>query len=219
LDFIFLRAKILLDHPGSADRDLGWEFSNPLFISNPEYPVNTEYFFPDLPGAEKEINNALPYANRYTLLKGKQVIKDTVLKYLNGSDLAYFATHGVADIKDPMAKSYLVLSGADPFFTSMEIQDLRLDSNYHAPEMIILSACQTGLGKAMEAGLAGSLARSFILSGSSFVIESLWNVDDNATAFLMNRFMFYCSEKTQHFPAGALRLAILDTKSKFPSPL
>lgn len=193
---------------------------NPLFVCNPVYPTNTEYIFPNLPGAEKEIKNALAFVpTGFRLLQGKNAIKDTVVKYLNGADIAYFATHGMADMQDPMNKSFLVLSGKKPFLTSKEIQDLRLKENFHGPEMVILSACQTGLGRSMDAGVAGSLARSFILSGSNFVIQSLWNVDDDATAYLMNRFIFYMQKKTAFFPSGALRMAILDAKKKYSDPL
>jgi CHAT domain-containing protein len=83
--------------------------------------------------------------------------------------------------------------------------------------MVILSACQTGLGRAMEAGIAG-LARSFLLAGSNHVIMSLWNVDDDATAYLMNRFLFHLQQPHPFTPAQPLRQAILDTKEKFPHP-
>ena len=94
--------------------------------------------------------------------------------------------------------------------------DLR-KTNDHFPEMVILSACQTGLGKSMEAGVAG-LARSFLLAGSNHVIMSLWNVDDEATAYLMSRFILYLQRRNRFTPAEPLRLAILDTKKKFPHP-
>ncbi|GAB4092792.1 hypothetical protein GCM10028786_17190 [Flaviaesturariibacter terrae] len=135
------------------------------------------------------------------------------------SDVVYFATHGVADEQQPMDKSFLVLSGDDPFLTTREIQNQRLDPSNRAPELVILSACQTGLGRSMEGGIAGSLARSFLLSGSFFVVQSLWSVDDAATAYLMSRFLFYLQQGTAYLPAGAVRLAALDTRRKYPAPL
>jgi len=47
---------------------------------------------------------------------------------------------------------------------------------------------------------------------------SLWNVDDNATAYLMNRFIFHLQEEHRFMPAEPLRLAMLDTRLKFPKP-
>lgn len=196
-----------------------FSIKNALFISNPAYPTNTDFIFPDLPGAKKEINIAKDYAKSYKLLEGKNVIKDTVINYLKETDLAYFATHGIADSEFPMEKSFLVLSGADPFLTARNIMDLRNNKvfNEKFPEMVILSACQTGLGKAMEAGVAG-LARSFLLAGSNHVIMSLWNVDDKATAYLMNRFILHLQNKSLFVPSEPMRKAMLDTRKKYPKP-
>jgi len=232
LDIIGLRVKILKRRSFNVDMQRSFDsksnekitrmkfiMENPLFISNPAYPTGTNFIFPDLPGAKKEIKAAKSFAKEYKLLEGAAAIKDSVLKYIRKSDVAYFATHGIADEKEPMEKSFLVLSGNDPFLTAKNIMDLRkTDIHYEGfPEMIILSACQTGLGKAMEAGVAG-LARSFLLAGSNHVVMSLWNVDDNATAYLMNRFLFHLQQPGRFMPSEPLRLAMLDTRKKFPNP-
>ncbi len=234
IDFISVRAKLLKDYyvyngqkpydsldPSLMKQNMNlvkWGLRNSLFVCNPAYPANTKYFFPDLPGAKKEIDSALLFARNYTLLSGDSAVKDSVIKYLGQSRIAYFATHGVSDVVNPQ-KSFLVLTGKDPFLTSREIMDLRLKAGYRAPEMVILSACQTGLGKSMEGGVSGSLARCFLIGGSRFIIMSLWNVDDDATAYLMNRFIYQMHVPSAHFPAEPLRLAILETKKKYPNPV
>lgn len=230
-DLIALRMKVLkqntfwsgrLQYPYSDEpalqskRPASFTLNNPLFISNPAYPKNTDYSFPDLPGAKKEITNAIPFAKKYTLLEGKAAIKDSVMKYLGKSDVAYFATHGIASEDEPMKKSFLVLSGNDPFLTAKDIMDSR-KKFYQFPGMVILSACQTGLGKSMEVGVAG-LARAFMLAGANHIIMSLWNVDDEATAYLMNRFMFHLQEPSLFMPAEQLRKAFLDTRNKYSNP-
>jgi CHAT domain-containing protein len=197
------RRKFTLDHP--------------LFISNPSYPKNLEYSFPDLPGATKEIAGAINYAENYHLLNGNNARKDSVLKYWDKADLIYFATHGIADEKNPIENSYLVLSGDDAKLTARDIMNLAAKGKSF-PELVILSACQTGLGKSVDVGITG-LARSFILGGSRQVIMSLWNVDDEATAFLMARFIFHLQEPNFYLPSEQLRLAILDTKIKYPNPM
>lgn len=232
VDLVGLRTRILKTNSGWSGRELPKKFDeeesfalidsfsftleNPLLVSNPSYPVDSAFIFPDLPGAEKEINAAVKYAKKYTLLKGKDATKDSVMKYIDNADLAWFATHGIADQKDPMGKSFLVLSGKAPYLTAREIMYMR-GWNRKLPEMIILSACQTGLGKSMEAGTAG-LARSFILGGSNHVIVSLWNVDDKATAYLMTRFIYHLQSPHRFMPAEPLRLAVLDTKKVFKNP-
>lgn len=136
------------------------------------------------------------------------------------ADLIYFATYAIADNEKPMEKSFLVLSGKDPFLTAKDIMELRINRNYlknELPEIQILSACQTELGKSMEAKVAG-LARSFLLGGSNHVIMSFWNVDDNATTYLMNRFVHHLKEPHFFMPSEPLRLAMLDTRKKFSLP-
>lgn len=230
-DLVALRMKVLKkaasfwngefnEVPFDKNRDLNWLDTWPmvlqhtLFVSNPEYPTNTNYDFPDLPGAEREVRDAIPMAGSFDLLRGKTAQKETVLHLIGKADLAYFATHGVASEEDPMNKSFLVLSGRNPFLTAKDIIDSR-SSISKFPSMVILSACQTGLGKSMEAGVAG-LARSFMLAGSEHVVMSLWNVDDNATAYLMNRFMFYLKQPSAFTPSEPMRKAMLDTRKKFP---
>ena len=201
--------------PESGQMDsAAFKLENPLFISNPVYPLHTAYSFPDLPGAGKEIDLAIPFAQNYVLLKGAAAQKDSVLKYIENADLVYFATHGMASDEDPKNKCFLVLSGQDPFFTAKNIMDCR-NRFRKFPEMVILSACQTGLGKSMEAGVAG-LARSFMLAGAHHIIMSLWNVDDEATAFLMNRFIIHLQEPHRFMPSEPLRQALIDTRAKFP---
>jgi len=54
--------------------------------------------------------------------------------------------------------------------------------------LVVLSACETALGREMKGeGLIG-LARGFMYAGSPRVVASLWNVEDRATAALMKRF-------------------------------
>ncbi|WP_316782636.1 CHAT domain-containing protein [Pedobacter frigiditerrae] len=212
-----------LDQDGYTDRNRHlpekrrFTLDNPLFISNPAYPKNLEYEFPNLPGAAKEIAGAISYAKNYYLLSGKNATKDSVFKYWEEADLIYFATHGIADETNPIENSYLVLSGDDAKLTARDVMNLAVKGKSF-PEMVILSACQTGLGKSVDVGVTG-LARSFILGGTKQVIMSLWNVDDEATAFLMERFIIHLQAPNFYLPSEQLRLAILDTKKKYPNPM
>ncbi len=119
----------------------------------------------------------------------------------------HFATHGLLDSKHPEL-SGLVLSLVDEagrpqdgFLRLHEIYNLRLNA-----DLVVLSACQTGLGKEVRGeGLIG-LTRGFMYAGAPRVIASLWQVDDAATAELMKRFYrVMIQEKLP--PAAALRAA------------
>ncbi|MBE2229176.1 MAG: CHAT domain-containing protein, partial [Chitinophagaceae bacterium] len=170
---------------------------NPLFICNPKYPAGGPYAFPDLPGAVKEIKASLPYAKQYRLFQGAKARKDSVIRYIREADLVYFATHGIAAQENPLDNNFLVLSGKDPYLTARNIMQLRDSTGQQElgfPEMVILSACQTGLGKSMEAGLTAGMARAFLIAGANQVIMSLWSVDDEATAYLMSRYIYHLQQ-------------------------
>lgn len=213
-----LNDRLRSDYSGYSGEDVKWSFNDAVFVSNPAYPVNETYFFPDLPGASREVDSVRSYFKETTIYKGKDALKEQVLKSMNGKEIAYFATHGVSSPDNPKDNSFIVLTGEDPFLTSKQIMDLRFQKDYKMPELVILSACQTGLGKSMEAGVSGSLARSFILAGTNHVVTSLWSVDDESTAYLMTRFIFHLQGQHPFTPSEPLRLAILDTKKKFPNP-
>lgn len=97
----------------------------------------------------------------------------------------HLACHGLVDVEWP-AYSCLALTagdGEDGFLTSSEILRLPL-----ATDLAVLSACETGTGAFIRGEGLMSLARSFMFAGAPRVIASLWNVDDDATAFLMTTF-------------------------------
>jgi CHAT domain-containing protein/tetratricopeptide (TPR) repeat protein len=108
---------------------------------------------------------------------------------LAGYRIVHFATHGLLDAERP-SLSGLVLSTIDEHGTAQDgyvrlhdIYNMRLDA-----DLVVLSACQTALGKAIKGeGLIG-LTRAFMYAGAPRVVASLWEVDDFATAELMKRF-------------------------------
>src|SRR6266508_4351233 len=124
--------------------------------------------------------------------------------------ILHFATHGLLNSERPEL-SGLVFSlidqegkPQDGFLRLHEIYNLQLNA-----DLIVLSACETGLGKEIKGeGLIG-LTRGFMYSGAPRVVASLWNVDDLAAADLMK--LFYQRMLKDGLPAGAaLRAAQLE---------
>jgi CHAT domain-containing protein len=119
----------------------------------------------------------------------------------------HFATHGLLDSERPGLSS-LVLSMVDAegkpqdgFLRANDIYNLKLPA-----ELVVLSACQTGLGKEIKGeGLVG-LTRGFMYAGAARVVVSLWNVNDKATADLMTKFYGKMLKQGER-PAAALRAA------------
>jgi tetratricopeptide (TPR) repeat protein len=130
---------------------------------------------------------------------------------LSGYRIVHFATHGLLDSERP-ALSGLVLSLVDSqgmpqngYIRLHDIYNMRLDA-----DLVVLSACQTALGKAIKGeGLVG-LTRAFMYAGAPRVVASLWEVNDLATAELMK--VFYRGLLQQRLrPAAALRAAQIET--------
>lgn len=119
----------------------------------------------------------------------------------------HFATHGYLDTTRA-GLSAVVLSlfdkdgkPQDGFLRTHDIYNLKLPA-----ELVVLSACETGLGKEVTGeGLEG-LTRAFMYAGARRVVVSLWNVNDKATASLMQR-LYVGILRSGKTPAAALRAA------------
>ena len=116
----------------------------------------------------------------------------------------HLACHGLVDVEWPALSCLAVTpgDGEDGFLTSSEVLRLALRT-----DLTVLSACQTGRGKFVRGEGVMSLTRAFMFAGSPRVIVSLWDVDDAATAFLMQA--FYREWNAGRGTAQALRLAQL----------
>jgi CHAT domain-containing protein len=118
--------------------------------------------------------------------------------------VVHFATHGLLNNVHPEL-SGLVFSLVDQqgtpqdgFLRLIDIYNLELNA-----DLVVLSACQTALGKQIaEEGLVG-LTRGFMYAGAPRVMASLWKVDDEATAELMKKF-YEGMLKNRQTPAQAL---------------
>ena len=134
--------------------------------------------------------------------------------------IVHYATHGLLNSEHPEL-SGLVLSLVDErgrpqdgFLRMHEIFNLRLPA-----ELVVLSACQTGLGKEIKGeGLVG-LTRGFMYAGAARVVASLWEVNDAATAELMKRFYRRMLRDGMR-PSAALRAAQIEMwkKPQWQSP-
>jgi CHAT domain-containing protein len=114
-----------------------------------------------------------------------------------------------------MEGSYILLAGDESsWITPMEIQEHHSDEAMKA-RLVVLSGCQTGLGGVQRGGVIG-IARAIQVSGAQRVVMSQWSVDDLATRDLMLAFV---EELRQHFPAEALRRAMVRLRETRPQPV
>jgi CHAT domain-containing protein/Tfp pilus assembly protein PilF len=157
-----------------------------------------DFIFAAASGPGTENLKALDYAANRAL-----VTRHDLSRY----QIIHFATHALLNLEQPEL-SGIVLSLVDEqgqpqdgFLRLHEVYNLNLKA-----DVVVLSACQTGLGKEIKGeGLIG-LTRGFMYAGAARVIASLWQVDDEATAELMKRF-YEAMLKEGHAPVAALRKA------------
>ncbi|HEY9646825.1 MAG TPA: CHAT domain-containing protein, partial [Chroococcidiopsis sp.] len=142
----------------------------------------------------------------YIALTGFEATRHAILENLSNFRIIHFATHGVLNDDNP-GQSGLVLTQIDPqgvaqgdegFLRMPDVFGLNLPA-----DLVVLSACQTGLGSYLRGeGLLG-LTQGFMYAGAERVVVSLWSVDDEATSILMERFYRGFVDKGQS-PAEAL---------------
>ena len=167
--------------------------------------------FEPLPGASRE---AASVAGRWSRIRrgeplvtlgGAEATESAVATEIKGKAVAHIATHGFFATErcrsavegegrgfNPMLLSGLVLAGAnqpadplahtDGILTAEEVASLDL----RGTGLVVLSACETGLGEIRSGEGVLGLRRAFAISGTQSLIMSLWSVSDDRTSELMN---------------------------------
>ncbi len=184
-----------------------------LFRSITEVPVSddTARALPRLPATNLEADAILalvPRAQRKAAVGFDATLATATSAELQDYRYVHFATHGLLNNAHPEL-SGLVLSLVNAqghtqngFLRAMDVFNLKLNA-----ELLVLSGCQTALGKEVNGeGLIG-LSRGFMYAGAQRVVASLWQVNDVATAELMKRFYQGLLGTEKLAPAAALRAA------------
>ncbi len=175
-----------------------------------------------LPFSREEILSiARDAGRRATCFLGSEANRGLVLRGgLSSFRMLHFSVHGLLAMDDPQ-ESALVLSGLDR--NGREIEN-RLRAHEIAKlnlpaDLVVLSACSTGLGAEIRGeGLVG-LTQAFFSAGASSIVASLWDVDDVSTSQLMEDFYKNMFQKDLP-PAAALREAqlALRKQKRYRSP-
>lgn len=152
-----------------------------------------ENIFPLLRGTGleiEEIKEQLPDAQSYLTAEATEA----QLKTVQQPRILHIATHGffrpINESPNPLLQSGLVLAGVkerqsggneNGILTALEVTGLNLSGT----QLVVLSACETGLGELTDGEGVYGLRRAIVLAGAQSQVISLWKVDDNATKKLM----------------------------------
>jgi CHAT domain-containing protein len=157
----------------------------------------------------KEVASVYPKSEVYVK---EQASKQRAIALSPKNDVLHFAVHAELNENDPMG-SALLLAGVgkdDGRLKVGEIFSLDLKAG-----LVVLSACETGLGKLSNGDELIGLTRAFIYAGTPSIVTTLWKVNDRASYELMKE--FYQHLKTAK-KVEALQQAQLKTMKEFPEP-
>ena len=179
-----------------------------LLLGNPD--LDSEAL--NLPYSEIEIDNVATFFPDSFKLSRSEASETNLKNKASSYDILHFATHATFDNDDPFNSALLLASDGsnDGRLTLEEIYQLKLK-----PSLVVLSACDTGLGKYSAGDEIIGFYRAFMYAGAKSIIATLWPVSDEATSYLINE--FYQSLKKNSL-GESLRMAQLKTKEKYPNP-
>lgn len=130
-------------------------------------------------------------------LLGPAATEGNVRRYLSHSRIVHLATHGfVAESKSALLAGLVFTAPSRPTSTDDDglLQAFELNAIPLRCEVLVLSACETDVGRALPAEGAFTLARRFLGAGSAQVVSTLWRVGDVITAEVMGAFFSSLAE-------------------------
>ena len=138
--------------------------------------------FDNLPYSEAEVN-ALKQLFEAEILLNESATLDSFLTKAPNFRIIHLSTH--AEVVEPNDYSFIVFhlqdtTAQDPFLEVRELYTLKLNA-----DMVVLSACETALGKMYRGEGIISLARAFTYAGTKSIITTLWQVNDQSTQEVM----------------------------------
>jgi CHAT domain-containing protein len=177
--------------------------------------------FADLPGTQREVEEIAAVLKKSGAVEIYLADKasEEIVKNSTDAKILHIATHGFFigedvdefqgykkredNFSNPMLRSGIVLAGVENFktgesqnfedgiLTAMEVCNLRLENT----DLVVMSACETGLGEVRYGEGVYGLQRAFRIAGAHAMIMSLWKVDDEATQEMMVLFYSYWMKK------------------------
>jgi tetratricopeptide (TPR) repeat protein len=181
-------------------------------LARPRRPLRSAalFGFPDtqVPRVRDEVSALAPLFPRAATLLDDQATLAALHAQAPAADVLHLACHGQFRPDNPLFSS---LRLADGWLTVRDAYALDLNC-----QLVVLSACETGVSKIAPGDELIGLARGFFSAGAPTLLVSLWTVDDESTARLMAS--FYARLRDGENPAAALRHAQCELLAHHPHP-
>ncbi len=194
------------------------------FIQNKRKPAAKTFLFlgnptitgplADLKFAQQEVET-LAALYDYEALVGDAATESAVWAQASEAGIVHLAAHSTYNRHNPLFSS-IHLTKDDQHDGRLEVYEIYTLDLTGKTNLVVLSACETAIGKLSAGDEVVGLNRAFLYTGTPTVISSLWNVDDEATSLLMER--FYIHLKSEMGKAQALQQAQLEVREQYPYP-
>jgi tetratricopeptide (TPR) repeat protein len=166
----------------------------------------------NLPMARREAEDIADLFGVRPLL-GCEVTRPTVQTALPTAEIIHFAGHGFFSSTDPLSSGLMLAN--DEILTARDVFNLKITLD---ARLVVLSGCETGINEQLSGDELLGLLRAFLFVGAPSLIVSMWRVNDESTAFLMNHFYDHLRRGVSGVAmVDVLQQAILATKSRYPS--
>ncbi|MCP4439260.1 MAG: CHAT domain-containing protein, partial [Aureispira sp.] len=140
----------------------------------------------ELPGAESEIKWLSEQFDGQFYSK-QEANEATFKQHAEEYGILHMAMHGLMDKRNPEFSSLAMTEdgaeGEDNFLYAYEIRKMNLNA-----ALVVLSACETGIGDLQQGEGIVSLGRSFMYAGAPSLLMTLWNLNDQSGSMLIERF-------------------------------
>jgi CHAT domain-containing protein len=163
---------------------------------------------PSIPAVAEETQAVVRHLPAAELLRDQQATVEALRSKMPGCGVLHLACHGMFRVDNPMFSS---LKMGDGWLAAGDV--MRLDL---AGALVTLSACESGRSEVFSGDELMGLTRAFLGAGATTLVASLWLVQDETTAELMENWYEHLSQGVGR--ATALRHAQLALKDKYPHP-
>jgi CHAT domain-containing protein len=169
-----------------------------LGLGNPSF---NQLAFPKLfplSKSQQEIDRIRSFYPQRLILTGRQATESELAKQIGNYEVVHLATHTLSDQQSSMLSTIFLAGESDSASEGQNPDRAAYDGALRAHEiyrlrpdrtrLVVLSSCRSGLGDGSRNEAVGGLAQAFLVAGVPTVIASLWDVDDESAAKLMEKF-------------------------------